>query len=187
MLFCGVCLSEFWKIELACNEYLLVSLSPETDCHLSVARTLVPCSIESILQQIVDQAYACRKCLTEIVDFEISCYDKDQLTYYVSKKLTTALKAIGVSGVYDHQSYCDLERALARCSWRFRVARLLDALEKGLEKPSIQQIDWHLKEGNAMNILPEDYFRLKLSELKDIGLQWAGRADKVAADSGALG
>lgn len=30
-----------------------------------------------------------------------------------------------------------------------------------------------------MNILPEDYFRLKLSALKDIGLQWADRAKKV--------
>ncbi|XWS61780.1 hypothetical protein CRYUN_Cryun07bG0155000 [Craigia yunnanensis] len=139
-----------------------------------------------ILQQIVDQAYACKKCLTEIVDFEMHYYDKDQFSA-VSIKLTTALKAIGMAGVYDHQSYCDLERALARYSWRFRVARLLDALEKGLEKPSIQQIQWHLKEGEAMNILREDHFRLKLSELKDIGLQWADCAKKVAADSGALG
>ncbi|KAK8584321.1 hypothetical protein V6N13_109707 [Hibiscus sabdariffa] len=135
-----------------------------------------------ILQQIVDQAYACKKYLTGIVDFEMSCYDKDRFTF-VGKKLTTALKAIGVAGVYDHQSYCDLDRALARWSWRFQVARLLDALEK----PSIQQTDWHLKEGDAMGILPEDHFRLKLSELKDIGLQWADRANKVAADSGALG
>lgn len=51
-----------------------------------------------------------------------------------------------MAGVYDHQSYCGLERALARYSWRFQVARLLDALEMGLEKPSIQQIQWHLKE-----------------------------------------
>ncbi|XWS49936.1 hypothetical protein CRYUN_Cryun12cG0045500 [Craigia yunnanensis] len=138
-----------------------------------------------ILQQIVDQAYACKKCLTEIMDFEMSYYDKDQFTV-VGKKLTTALKAIGVAGVHDHQSYCDLEQGLARYSWRFRVARLLDALEKGLEKPSIQQIEQHLKEGEAMNFLLEDHFRLKLSELNDIGLQWADRAKKVAADSGAL-
>ncbi|KAK6251304.1 hypothetical protein SCA6_005309 [Theobroma cacao] len=137
------------------------------------------------LQQIVDQGCACRTCLTQIVDFEMSYYDKHLSV--VGKKLTTALKAIGVAGVYDHQSYCDLERALARYSWRVRVSRLLDALEKGLEKPSIQQIQRHLKEGEAMNILPEDYFRLKLSALKDIGLQWADRAKKVAADSGALG
>ncbi|XP_022720178.1 lysine-specific demethylase 5B isoform X3 [Durio zibethinus] len=139
-----------------------------------------------ILQQIVDQACAFKKCLTEVVDFEMHCYDKDQFSA-VGKKLTTALKAIGMAGVYDHQSYCDLERALARYAWRFRVARLLDALENGLEKPSIQQIQQHLKEGEAMNILPEDCLRLKLSELKDIGLQWADCAKKVATDSGALG
>lgn len=51
-----------------------------------------------------------------------------------------------MAGAYDHQSYCDLERALARFSWRFQVARLLDALEKDLEKPSVQQIYQHLKE-----------------------------------------
>ncbi|XVF13135.1 hypothetical protein REPUB_Repub08aG0182000 [Reevesia pubescens] len=56
------------------------------------------------LQQIVDQAYACKKCLIEILDFEMSYYDKDQFSV-VGKKLTTALKAIGVAGVYDHQSY----------------------------------------------------------------------------------
>ncbi|KAA3468944.1 lysine-specific demethylase 5B isoform X2 [Gossypium australe] len=159
-----------------------------------------------ILQKIVDQAYACKKCLTEILDFEMSCYNKDQFTA-VGKKLTTAWKAFGVAGVYDHQSYCDLERALARLSWRFQVARLLDALEKDLEKPSVQQVYQHLKEffpygqlafrndeqityadmGDAMNISPEDHLRLKLSELKDIGLQWVDRAKKVAADCGALG
>ncbi|XVF51494.1 hypothetical protein PTKIN_Ptkin04bG0189600 [Pterospermum kingtungense] len=139
-----------------------------------------------ILQQIVDQAYACKKCLTEMAEFEMHYYNKNQVSA-VSQKLNTALKAIATAGVYDHQSYCDLEQALARCSWRFRVARLLDALEKGLAKPLIQQIQQHLKEGEAMNIFPEDYFRLKLSELKHIGLQWADRAKKVAADSGALG
>lgn len=30
-----------------------------------------------------------------------------------------------------------------------------------------------------MNISPEDHLRLKLSELKDIGLQWVDRAKKV--------
>ncbi|XVE57876.1 hypothetical protein DITRI_Ditri04bG0125600 [Diplodiscus trichospermus] len=139
-----------------------------------------------ILLQIVDQAYACKKCLTEIVDYDMHYYDEN-LFSSISKKLAAALKATGLAGVYDHQSYCDLERALARYSWRFQVARLLDALDKGLEKPSIQQIQQHLKEGEAMNILPEDHFRLKLSELLDIGLQWADRAKKVAADSGALG
>ena len=57
-----------------------------------------------------------------------------------------------MAGVYDHQSSCDLERALARYSWRFQVARLLDALEKGLEKPSIQQIQRHLKEVCSIGI-----------------------------------
>ncbi|OMO58640.1 hypothetical protein COLO4_34455 [Corchorus olitorius] len=137
------------------------------------------------LQHIVDQAYACKMCLTEIVEFELSYRDKDLSV--IRKKLTTALKAIGMAGVHDHQSDCNLEWALARYSWRVQVTRLLDALEKGLEKPSIQQIQHHLKEGEAINILPEDHFRMKLSELKVVGLQWADRAKKVAADSGALG
>lgn len=50
----------------------------------------------------MDQAYACKKCLTEILDFEMSCYNKDQFTA-VGKKLTTAWK---VSFLFPLSSSC---------------------------------------------------------------------------------
>ncbi|CAH2048157.1 unnamed protein product [Thlaspi arvense] len=54
-------------------------------------------------------------------------------------------------------------------------------------KPSLQQIQQHLKEGQTLKILPEEYYLGKrLVELKDIGLEWAKRARKVVTDSGAL-
>ncbi|GLU05801.1 hypothetical protein SLE2022_228800 [Rubroshorea leprosula] len=136
---------------------------------------------KDLLQQLVDQAFACRMRLTEIVDFEMSYLDKD-LTV-VSNKLTAALKAIEVAITYDDQGNCNLVRALARHSWRLRVNCLLDSSEK----PTIKQIQQLLKEGMDLNILPGDYFRKKLTELEDTALQWADRANKVVADSGALG
>ena len=51
-------------------------------------------------------------------------------------------QAIEVAGLYDHQANHNLELALARYSWRFKVSRLLG----GLQKPTIQQIQQHLKE-----------------------------------------
>ena len=51
-------------------------------------------------------------------------------------------QAIEVAGLYDHQANHSLELALARHSWRFKVNRLLG----GLQKPTIQQIQQHLKE-----------------------------------------
>ncbi|XP_050266962.1 lysine-specific demethylase JMJ17 isoform X1 [Quercus robur] len=133
-----------------------------------------------VLEQLVDQAQACRTFLTEIVNFALAYFDKD--LGVVSEKLTTALKAIEVAGLYDHQANHSLELALARYSWRFKVNRLLG----GLQKPTIQQIQQHLKEGLSMSIPPEDYYRQRLTEVKRIGLQWAERARKVATDSGVL-
>ncbi|KAB1200329.1 Lysine-specific demethylase 5A [Morella rubra] len=133
-----------------------------------------------VLKQLVDQALAWRTCLSEIVDFALAYFDKD-LTV-ISKKLTTAIKVIEVVGLFDRQGNCNLDQALSRYSWRFKANRLL----LGLPRPTIQQIQQHLKEGLAMNIPPEDHYRQRLTEVKRIGLQWAENAKKVAADSGAL-
>lgn len=136
---------------------------------------------KDLLQQIVEQAHECKKCLREILDFALSYLDKD-LTV-VCEKLTIALKATEVAGVCDNQDKCDLELASARNSWRVRVKRLLE----DAQKPTMQHIQRHMKEGIVMSVPQEDYTWQKLSELKDIGLQWADHAKKVATDSGALG
>ena len=38
-------------------------------------------------------------------------------------------QVIEVAGLYDHQANCNLELALARFSWRFKVNRLLGGLQ----------------------------------------------------------
>ncbi|KAF3954187.1 hypothetical protein CMV_020438 [Castanea mollissima] len=93
-----------------------------------------------VLEQLVEQAMACRTFLTKIVNFSLAYFDKD--LGVVSEKLTTAAKAIEVAFLYDHQANRNLELALARYSWRFEVNRLLG----GLQKPKIQQIQQRLKE-----------------------------------------
>ncbi|KAJ0048148.1 hypothetical protein Pint_15199 [Pistacia integerrima] len=133
-----------------------------------------------ILQEVVDEALACKTCLTDILKFEFSNLDKD--LSIISNKLTVALKAREVAGVYDHQSNRMLDLALARNSWRVKVNKLLE----GSTKPTIRQIQQYLKEGLAVDITPEDHFRQKLTELNCIGLQWADRAKKVTMDAGAL-
>ncbi|KAF3954191.1 hypothetical protein CMV_020441 [Castanea mollissima] len=70
-----------------------------------------------ILEQLVDQAMACRTFLTKIVNFSLAYLDKD--LNVVSEKLITAVEAIEVAS-----------------------GRLLG----GLQKPKIQQIQQHLKE-----------------------------------------
>ncbi|XP_030946035.1 TMV resistance protein N-like [Quercus lobata] len=65
-----------------------------------------------VLEQFVDQTLACRTFLTKIVNFSLDYFDKDLGA--VSEKLTTALKAIEVAGLYDHQANRNLELALAR-------------------------------------------------------------------------
>ncbi|KAM0036088.1 hypothetical protein Hdeb2414_s0014g00422101 [Helianthus debilis subsp. tardiflorus] len=44
--------------------------------------------------------------------------------------------------VYDRQSNCRFELALARHSWRVRASKLF----KGSQKPSINQVQWIMKE-----------------------------------------
>ncbi|KAL5816881.1 hypothetical protein ACOSQ3_025259 [Xanthoceras sorbifolium] len=133
----------------------------------------------SILQAAVDEALACKTFLTDILEFAFAYTDKD--LSIVSNKLTTALKATEVVRVYDYQSNRALDLGLARHSWRVKFNKLLE----GSTKPIIQQIQHYLKEGLAMNISPEDYFRQKLMELNQTGLQWIDQAKKVATDSGA--
>ncbi|XP_055961578.1 lysine-specific demethylase JMJ17 isoform X3 [Mercurialis annua] len=133
------------------------------------------------LRQVVEQALDCKVCLREVLDFESSYLDND--LSLITRKLIIALKAMQSAGVYDHQGHYDLQLALARNSWRMKAKRLLD----GVQKPAMQQIRGHMKEGLAINIPPEDYFWKNLTELKQIGLHWADRAKKVVLDSGALG
>jgi histone demethylase JARID1 len=47
-----------------------------------------------------------------------------------------------VAGVYDQGGNCDLELALARYLWKIRVNILLS----GEQKPTVEQIQKHLKE-----------------------------------------
>ncbi|KAJ4850539.1 hypothetical protein Tsubulata_036378 [Turnera subulata] len=135
---------------------------------------------KDILRQIVEQAVEYKACLRETLNFESSYLYKD--IGPVSEKLTTALKAMKVIGVYDYQCYCDLEMALARNSWKVRVERILN----GVKKPTLEEIQMHIKEGQGIGILPDDYLRGKLRELEHISLEWADEAKKVAVDSGAL-
>ena len=39
-------------------------------------------------------------------------------------------QAIEVADLYDHQGKCNLDLEFARCSWRFKVNRLLQSLTK---------------------------------------------------------
>ncbi|XP_015896152.3 lysine-specific demethylase JMJ17 isoform X2 [Ziziphus jujuba] len=133
-----------------------------------------------ILKQLVEKALACKTRLMEIVNSALTCVNKDLSV--ISGKLTTALKATEVAGVYDHQGFCNFELALARNSWKIRVAALLE----GLNKPTIQQIQQQLKEGLALNIPPEDHYKQRLMEVKRVAMQWADYAKKVTTDSGAL-
>lgn len=134
-----------------------------------------------VVQQLVELAIACKDCLTELTDFTLAYLNRD--LSIISEKLTTALKAVEMAGVYYNHGNNRLELALARNSWRVRVNKLLE----DSQKPLIQHIQKILKEGLAISIPPEDHFRQKLTELKCIGLQWAENAKKVSMDSGALG
>ncbi|KAM5572478.1 lysine-specific demethylase JMJ17 [Rosa sericea] len=133
-----------------------------------------------MLKEVLKQARVCKTHLEGIVDFALAYSDKDLSVLF--EKLATALKAIELGGFYDDEGYCNLTLAISRYLWKVKVHRLLE----GSQKPTIQQIQQHLKERVAVNIPPEDYFKQKLTELKCSGLQWADKAKKVAADSGAL-
>ncbi|XP_057525455.1 lysine-specific demethylase JMJ17 isoform X2 [Amaranthus tricolor] len=133
-----------------------------------------------ILQEILDQALACRGCLSEIVDSSLAFLEKDVST--ISGKLTIVLKALDAAGVSDSIATREFDQALARNSWRIRSSKLVE----GFQKPTMQQIQRHLKEGSAIKVPAEDYFRQKLVEVKQAGMQWAERAKKVASDNGDL-
>ncbi|XP_024995655.1 uncharacterized protein LOC112528803 isoform X4 [Cynara cardunculus var. scolymus] len=135
---------------------------------------------KAIIRQIVEKALAYKACLTGIVEFSLSSLGEDPSM--VIWKLSTALKAVEVAGVYDRQCNCKFELALARNSWRVRASKLL----KASQKPSIHQIQRLLKEGLTISVPTEDYFWHRLTTIKHIGLQWATKAKKVSADSGAL-
>lgn len=135
----------------------------------------------SILSQLVEKALACKACLTEVVDFALT-YHEENLCIVV-RKLSIAMKAIDLAGVFDNQGNHNFELALARNSWRVRANKLFG----GPQKPLIQQIQRHLKEGLAIRMPPEDHFWQKLTDVKHSCTRWAEEAKKVSIDSGALG
>ncbi|KAL1192038.1 Lysine-specific demethylase JMJ17 [Cardamine amara subsp. amara] len=85
-----------------------------------------------------------------------------------------------------------LQAASLKLGWCCKTITLSSSspsseLLEDIGKPSLQQIQQHLKEGQTLEILPEEYYLGKrLMELKDTGLEWAKRARKVVTDSGAL-
>lgn len=133
-----------------------------------------------LLQEILKQALEFRTYLTELADSASFLGDKD--LRYISELLLSALKAITVAGVYDHQNWCLLEESLSRNSWKIRVNKLL----KELKKPSIQQLQGLLDEGVAIGIPSNDHFLKEVAKAKHTSLQWADTAKKVALDLGAL-
>ncbi|KAJ0811132.1 putative transcription factor & chromatin remodeling JmjC-ARID family [Helianthus annuus] len=135
---------------------------------------------KTIIHQVIEKCQAHKARLTEIVEFSLASLGEDLSV--VVRKLSTALKAVEVTGVYDRESNCRFEVALARHSWRVRASKLL----KGSQKPSIYQVQRILKEGHTINIALEDYYWHRLETMKQISLQWAMKAKKVSADSGAL-
>lgn len=135
----------------------------------------------SILNQIVEKALECSACLREIVDYALSYQDGDLRG--LSDRLVVALKALDTAGICDAEGNSKFELVLARNSWKVRAQKLLN----GPQKPSLQQVQRHLKEDLAINIPPEDYFRRRLTEVKHIGQEWADAAKKVSMDGGALG
>ncbi|KAK3034555.1 hypothetical protein RJ639_033801 [Escallonia herrerae] len=135
----------------------------------------------SILRQILEKALACKAYLAKVVNFALAYSDND--LSIVAGRLSTAYKAVEVALVYDSQGYSKFELALARHSWRLRAHKLLE----GSEKPAIQQIQQHLKEGLTIGMPPEDHFWQRVTEVRRISGQWADKAKQVSLDSGTLG
>ncbi|XP_059661778.1 lysine-specific demethylase JMJ17 isoform X2 [Cornus florida] len=152
---------------------LIELLSDAEDFCVRIEERIIVC-------QLVEKALACKAYLKEIVDFVLDYLGEDLST--VAQKLSVALKAVETAGVHDHQGNCNFEMALARNSWRVTANKLLDCSQR----PPILVIQCHLKEGLAISIPPEDHFMQKLTEVKNIGIQWADKAKKVSMDSGAL-
>ncbi|XP_076925820.1 lysine-specific demethylase JMJ17-like [Bidens hawaiensis] len=157
---------------------------PELDMFLELLSDADNLCVEieekTIIHQIVEKSQAHKTCLTKTVEFSLASIGEDLSV--VVRKLSTALKAVEMAGVYDRESNCKFELALATNSWRVRAYKLLN----GSQRPSIYQVQRILKEGHTINIVSEDYFYHKLETMKQVGLQWAAKARKVSADSGAL-
>ncbi|CAI9094044.1 OLC1v1029693C1 [Oldenlandia corymbosa var. corymbosa] len=134
----------------------------------------------SILHQIVEKAVKCSACFMEIVDLALSYQGSD--LWAVAGKVVTALKATNTAEVHDALGDSKFELVLARNSWKVRAQKLLQSSQK----PTMQQVQRHVKECQVICIPPDDYFRLKLTEARHIGLQWADTAKKVSIDGGAL-
>lgn len=150
---------------------LMELLSAAEDFSIRVEET-------EMLQQVVEQALDCKAFLTEALNCVLAYVDGD--LGFISKKLRTCLKVLGVAGVYSQDTICSLELALAKYSWKVKVKKLL----LNLQKPLIQQVQRLLKDGSVIGIPSNDYFMKKLVEVKFIGLQWCEEAKKVASDCG---
>ncbi|KAL8498431.1 hypothetical protein ACS0TY_021673 [Phlomoides rotata] len=133
-----------------------------------------------ILHQIVEKALECNASLMELMNNTLAYLSKD--LHVISHKLCIALKAIDISGVRDDEGNRKFELALARNSWKIRAKKYLQSAGK----PTLQQIQNHLKKGLEMSIPSEDYFTQQLTELRDMGKQWAETAKKVSMDGGVL-
>ncbi|CAL9237595.1 unnamed protein product [Arabidopsis halleri] len=85
-----------------------------------------------------------------------------------------------------------LQTASLKLGWCCKTITLSSSspsseLLEDVGKPSLQQIQQHIKEGQTLEILPKEYYLGKrLMELEGTGLEWAKRARKVVTDSGAL-
>ncbi|KAK1265891.1 putative lysine-specific demethylase JMJ14 [Acorus gramineus] len=134
----------------------------------------------AFVQELVDRAMECKSYLNKIVNSSLAHYEKDLSS--ISESLLIALKAVAVAGVYDSQACTNLQLALTRHAWKIRAKKLLN----DSRKPFIQKVQRILKEGLAINMPPEDHYMQELMKARDISLQWADHAKKVAADSGAL-
>ncbi|PNX85481.1 lysine-specific demethylase 5D, partial [Trifolium pratense] len=108
-----------------------------------------------LLNQLIEKGFACKSALREIVNLSSA---------YASK----------VAGVYDQGGNCDLELALARYLWKSQVNILLSSEQK----PTVEQIQKHLKEGMSMEISPKDHYMLKLTNVNCLGLHWVELAKK---------
>ncbi|CAJ2650651.1 unnamed protein product [Trifolium pratense] len=126
-----------------------------------------------LLNQLIEKGFACKSALREIVNLS-SAYVNEDITI-ISEKLTIAIKASKVAGVYDQGGNCDLELALARYLWKSQVNILLSSEQK----PTVEQIQKHLKEGMSMEISPKDHYMLKLTNVNCLGLHWVELAKKM--------
>ncbi|CAI9762700.1 unnamed protein product [Fraxinus pennsylvanica] len=106
----------------------------------------------------------------------------DYFIFFLQKSCNFSSRAVELAGTCDGKGYRKFELALTRNSWKIRTQKLLESAEK----PTIQQMQRLLKEGLAISIPPEDYYRQQLSALRDFGLRWENTAKKVSKDGGAL-